>query len=141
MIVIQIREIMSRRVVTVTPDTTLGEARHLLAEHRIRRLPVMIGRRLVGIVSDRDVRSASASHDRTPVAQIMTRNVVTATSQMRVDEAARIMLDGRFGGLPVVDGGGELTGIVTETDLLRALIDVLETESSERIAVDFGGAA
>jgi len=140
MIVIQIREIMSRRVVTVTPDTTLGEARHLLAEHRIRRLPVMIGRRLVGIVSDRDVRSASASHDRTPVAQIMTRNVVTATSQMRVDEAARIMLDGRFGGLPVVDGG-ELTGIVTETDLLRALIDVLETESSERIAVDFGGAA
>ena len=140
MIVILLREIMSRRLVTATPDTPLSEARHLLAEHRIRRLPVIAGRRLVGIVSDRDVRSASASHDRTPVAQIMTPNVVTATSQMRVDEAARIMLDGRFGGLPVVDGG-ELTGIVTETDLLRALIDVLETESSERIAVDFGGAA
>lgn len=140
MIVILLREIMSRQLVTVTPDTPLSEARHLLAEHRIRRLPVIAGRRLVGIVSDRDIRSASASHDRTPVAQIMTRNVVTATSQMRVDEAARIMLDGRFGGLPVVDGG-ELTGIVTETDLLRALIDVLETESSERIAVDFGGAA
>jgi len=139
-IVILLREIMSRQLVTVTPDTPLSEARHLLAEHRIRRLPVIAGRRLVGIVSDRDVRSASASHDRTPVAQIMTRNVVTVTSQMRVDEAARIMLDGRFGGLPVVDGG-ELTGIVTETDLLRALIDVLETESSERIAVDFGGAA
>jgi len=139
-IVILLREIMSRQLVTVTPDTPLSEARHLLAEHRIRRLPVIAGRRLVGIVSDRDIRSASASHDRTPVAQIMTRNVVTATSQMRVDEAARIMLDGRFGGLPVVDGG-ELTGIVTETDLLRALIDVLETESSERIAVDFGGAA
>ena len=140
MIVILLREIMSRQLVTVTSDTPLSEARHLLAEHRIRRLPVIAGRRLVGIVSDRDVRSASASHDRTPVAQIMTRNVVTVTSQMRVDEAARIMLDGRFGGLPVVDGG-ELTGIVTETDLLRALIDVLETESSERIAVDFGGAA
>ena len=140
MIVILLREIMRRQLVTVTPDTPLSEARHLLAEHRIRRLPVIAGRRLVGIVSDRDVRSASASHDRTPVAQIMTRNVVTATSQMRADEAARIMLDGRFGGLPVVDGG-ELTGIVTETDLLRALIDVLETESSERIAVDFGGAA
>jgi len=139
-IVILLREIMSRQPVTVTPDTPLSEARRLLVEHRIRRLPVIAGRRLVGIVSDRDVRSASASHDRTSVAQIMTHNVVTATSQMRVDEAARIMLDGRFGGLPVVDGG-ELTGIVTETDLLRALIDVLETESSERIAVDFGGAA
>ncbi len=140
MIVILLNEIMSRSPVTVTPDASLGEARHLLAEHRIRRLPVMNGRRLVGIVSDRDVRSASVSHDRTPVAQIMTHNVITATSHMRVDEAARIMLDGRFGGLPVVDGG-ELTGIVTETDLLRALIDVLETESSERIAVDFGGVA
>ena len=140
MIVILVREIMSRRLVTVTPDTPLSEARHLLAEHRIRRLPVMIGRRLVGIVSDRDLRSASASHDWTPVAQIMTRRVVTVTAQTRVDEAARIILDGRFGGLPVVDGD-ELTGIVTETDLLRAFVDVLETEANERVAIDFGGAA
>ena len=140
MIVIQIREIMSRRVVTVTPDTTLGEARHLLAEHRIRRLPVMIGRRLVGIVSDRDVRSASATHESTPVAHIMTRNVVTVDAQTRVDEAARIILAGRFGGVPVVEGD-ELVGIVTETDLLRALIEVLEMDATERIAIDFGGAA
>jgi len=140
MIVIQIREIMSRRVVTVTPDTTLGEARHLLAEHRIRRLPVMIGRRLVGIVSDRDVRSANATHESTPVAHIMTRNVVTVNPQTRVDEAARIILAGRFGGVPVVEGD-ELVGIVTETDLLRALIEVLEMDATERIAIDFGGAA
>ena len=140
MIVILVGEIMSRRLVTVTPDTPLSEARHLLAEHRIRRLPVMLGRRLVGIVSDRDLRSASASHDWTPVAQIMTRRVVTVTAQTRVDEAARIILDGRFGGLPVVDGD-ELTGIVTETDLLRAFVDVLETEANERVAIDFGGAA
>jgi len=140
MIVIQIREIMSRRVVTVTPDTTLGEARHLLAEHRIRRLPVMIGRRLVGIVSDRDVRSASATDESTPVAHIMTRNVVTVNPQTRVDEAARIILAGRFGGVPVVEGD-ELVGIVTETDLLRALIEVLEMDATERIAIDFGGAA
>jgi len=139
-IVILVREIMSRRLVTVTPDTPLSEARHLLAEHRIRRLPVMIGRRLVGIVSDRDLRSAGASRDWTPVAQIMTRRVVTVTAQTRVDEAARIILDGRFGGLPVVDGD-ELTGIVTETDLLRAFVDVLETEANERVAIDFGGAA
>jgi len=139
-IVILVGEIMSRRLVTVTPDTPLSEARHLLAEHRIRRLPVMLGRRLVGIVSDRDLRSASASHDWTPVAQIMTRRVVTVTAQTRVDEAARIILDGRFGGLPVVDGD-ELTGIVTETDLLRAFVDVLETEANERVAIDFGGAA
>jgi acetoin utilization protein AcuB len=141
MIVIQLREIMSRHLVTATPETSLGEARHLMAEHRIRRLPIMIGRRLVGIVSDRDLRSAGASQSPTPpVAQIMTRNVVTVTSQTRVDEAARIIIAGRFGGLPVVDGG-ELVGIVTETDLLRALIAVLETDATERIAIDFGGAA
>jgi acetoin utilization protein AcuB len=140
MIVIQVADIMSGQLVTVTPDTPLREARHLLAEHRIRRLPVMTGRRLVGIVSDRDLRSASASPDRTPVAQIMTRNAVTVTSQTRVDDAARIILAGRFGGLPVVDGA-ELVGIVTETDLLRALVGVLETETDDRIAVDFGGPA
>ena len=141
MIVIQIREIMTRRPITATPATTLGEARRLLAEHRIRHVPVVLGGRLVGIVSDRDLRSATASHGpTTPVSLIMTRNVVTVTPQTRVDEAARIILAGRFGGLPVVEGD-ELVGIATETDLLRALIDVLETDASERIAVDFPGAA
>jgi acetoin utilization protein AcuB len=139
-IVILLREIMSRRPVTVVPETPLAEARRLLAEHRIRRLPVVAGRRLVGIVSDRDLRSASGRPDRTAVAEIMTRAVVTVTPRTRVDEAARIILSRRFGGLPVVDGD-ELIGIVTETDLLRALVQVLETETGERIAVDFGGVA
>ena len=140
MIVIVLREIMSSRPVTTTPDTTLAEARRLLAEHRIRRLPVMAGRRLVGIVSDRDLRSASARPATTAVGEIMTREVVTVTPRTRVDEAARLILAGRFGGLPVTDGG-ELVGIVTETDLLRALVHLLETEADERMAVDFGGAA
>jgi len=140
MIVILLREIMTRRPISVSPETSLAQARQLLAECRIRRLPVMAGRRLVGIVSDRDLRSASGRPDQTPIEQIMTRNVVTATSQMRVDDAARIILAGKFGGLPVVDGD-ELVGIVTETDLLRAFLEVLENETSDRIAVDFGGAA
>ena len=140
MIVILLREIMTRRPISVSPETSLGQARQLLAECRIRRLPVMAGRRLVGIVSDRDLRSASGRPDQTPVGQIMTRDVVTATSQMRVDEAARIIIDRKFGGLPVVDRD-ELVGIVTETDLLRAFVGVLEAETNERVAVDFGGAA
>jgi acetoin utilization protein AcuB len=138
--VILLREIMSPRPVTVAPETPLSEARRLLAQHGIRRLPVMSGRRLVGIVSDRDLRSASAHPEQTAVAEIMTREVVTVSPRTRVDEAARLMLAGRFGGLPVTDGG-ELTGIVTETDLLRALVHVLTSETDERIAVDFGGAA
>ena len=140
MIFIPVRQIMSRDVVTVRSDTSLGTARQMLAEHRIRRLPVMESRRLIGIVSDRDLRSASRMSDRVPVGEIMTKNVVTITPDMSADEAAHIILDGRFGGLPVVERG-ELVGIITETDLLRALVVVLETEAGDRITIEFGDAA
>jgi acetoin utilization protein AcuB len=138
-IVMQVRQIMTPRVVTVTPDTTVGEARRLLEEHRIRHLPVLVNGRIVGIVSDRDLRSAGgANGSRTVVAGVMTPRPVTVTSDTRVEEAARLLLSRRIGGLPVVDGH-ELVGIVTGDDLLRALVAVIESATLERISVDFAG--
>jgi CBS domain-containing protein len=102
-------------------------------EHRIRHLPVVQGGRLVGMVSDRDVRSASASPG-TVAGRIMTPDPVTVTSDARIEHAARVMLDARFGSLPVVDGA--LVGLVTTTDLLRAFVQVLETATLQRIAVE-----
>jgi CBS domain-containing protein len=66
----------------------------------------------------------------------MTPDPVTVTSETRIEHAARIMVDARFGSLPVVDGS--LVGIVTYTDLLRAFVQVLETATRERIAVEVG---
>jgi acetoin utilization protein AcuB len=135
-IVMFVRQIMTRRVVTASPDTTLAEARRLLDDHRIRHLPVLVNGRLVGIVSDRDLRSAAGANGRrTAVGGIMTPKPFTVTSDARVEEAARLMLDHGVGGLPVVDAN-ELTGIVTGDDLLRALLVVVETATLERISVE-----
>ena len=137
-IVIAVSDVMTRAVITIRPDTPSEKARALMDQHRIRHLPVVTEGRLVGMLSDRDVRSAAAGASAARADRIMTRDPVTVTSRARVEHAARRMLEGRFGALPVVDGD-MLVGIVTYTDLLRAFVDVIETATQERIAVDYAG--
>jgi acetoin utilization protein AcuB len=137
-IVIMVRDVMTRGLVTIEPDTSCAQARDLMNEHRIRHLPVVAGGQLVGMVSDRDVRSAASQSPRTPAERIMATEVVTVTPETRVEHAARLMLAARFGSLPVVTGGA-LAGIVTYTDLLRAFVRIMETATQERIAVDLAG--
>ncbi|PYM66324.1 MAG: hypothetical protein DME11_07650 [Candidatus Rokuibacteriota bacterium] len=129
-IVIMVRDVMTRRLVTIGPETPCDAARRLMDEHRIRHLPVVAGGRLVGMVSDRDVRPAGSQSPGTVAGRIMTPDPVTVTSETRVEHAARLML---------VADGNALVGIVTYTDLLRAFVQVLETATQERIAVDFSG--
>ena len=136
MIVMMVRDVMTRRVVVIGPETPCDKARLIMDQHRIRHLPVVSAGRLVGMVSDRDVRSAAGGSPGTSVARIMTPDPVTVTSETRIEHAARLMLDARFGSLPVVDG--TLVGIVTYTDLLRAFVQVLETATLERIALEMG---
>ena len=138
-IVMLVRDVMSPRPVTIGPDTPCDVARRLMEDHRIRHLPVVAGSRLVGMVSDRDVRLAVRA-PAMPAGRMMTPDPVTVTPCTRVEHAARLMLDRRFGSLPVTDGES-LVGIVTYTDLLRAFVQVIDTATSERIAVDLPGAA
>jgi acetoin utilization protein AcuB len=138
MIVMTVRDVMTTRLVTIGAETPCDKARRLMDEHRIRHLPVVDGGRLVGMLSDRDVRSAASGSPGIPAGRIMSPDPVTVTSATRIEHAARVMLDRRFGSLPVVDG--TLVGIVTYTDLLRAFVRVLETTTLERIAVEVGGA-
>jgi acetoin utilization protein AcuB len=133
-VVMTVRDVMTRQVLVIGPETPCDKARLIMDQHRIRHLPVVSAGRLVGMVSDRDVRSAAHEPPGAVVHRIMTPNPVTVTSQVRIEHAARIMLDARFGSLPVVDG--ELVGIVTYTDLLRAFVRVLETATLERITVE-----
>jgi acetoin utilization protein AcuB len=133
-IVMMVRDVMTRQLVVIGPETPCDKARLIMEQRRIRHLPVVAAGKLVGMVSDRDVRSAAHESPGTVAARIMTANPVTVTSQTRIEHAARIMLDARFGSLPVVDG--DLVGIVTYTDLLRAFVQVLETATLERIAVE-----
>ena len=130
----QISEIMSRGLITVDKNASLRRARRILNQHRIRHLLVMDGKRLVGIVTDRDLRQAAPSSkspltisereefmDELKVVEVMSRKLITASPNTTVREAARVMVNEKIGCLPVVNGN-QLVGIVTETDLLGVLV-------------------
>jgi len=125
---------MKRDLVTVQPEASLSEAARLLKANRIHHLPVVEGDRLVGIVTDTDLRNAmlpggpgEAGGGPRTVEKIMTRKVVTLSPEDTIDDAMLILSRNRFGALPVVDGG-RLVGIVAKTDVLSALIDTLDIE-------------
>jgi acetoin utilization protein AcuB len=127
---------MQTVVVTGTPDMSLAEAQRLMRAERIRHLPVVSGTRLVGIVTDRDLRDATPSPattlsrgeiayqlNTTPLKTCMTTDVVWINPDMDMVPAARILLDRAFGCLPVVEDGA-LVGVVTEIDCLRAFLSL-----------------
>lgn len=121
-----VRSRMTRDVVTVAPKTTVAMALEVLETHNIRHLPVLDGARLVGILSDRDLRLAlSGGHpEDTVVTQVMNPEPRTVATTTTVEAAARILTDHRVGCVPVVDGG-DLVGILTGSDLLRAFVELL----------------
>jgi acetoin utilization protein AcuB len=125
---------MTKSVVTIKPQDTLRHARERLAKYRINQLPVVVNDKLVGILTDRDVRDAYPSSlrlfygkdieefgDSHTVEEIMTYNVVTISPQTSLREAAQRLRQQRFGALPVVENG-KLVGIVTRSDLLDAIL-------------------
>jgi acetoin utilization protein AcuB len=133
-----VRNHMKRDPRTVTPDDTLASALKLTREHRVRHLPVVLSTgALMGIVSDRDIRLAMPSPltvadadradflSRTAVAEIMTRGVITVTPHDTIEDAAKLLYQHRIGSLPVVDAAGQLQGILTETDILHAFVQIL----------------
>ncbi len=130
----KIREVMSGAVLSVTPGAPVAETRHLMQRERIRHVLVMDGPKLAGIVTDRDIRLNLPSPATTlsvweinallmklTAGEIMTTSVITIGPDREVHEAAQLMIDHKIGALPVTDEG-RVVGIVTETDLLRALI-------------------
>ena len=127
-----VRDWMTREVITISPETTLAEAHKLMVEKRVRRLPVLDQDRIVGIVTLGDVRGAEPSRAtslsvwemndllaKLKVTEIMTSQPRVIQQDASIGEAARIMLDNKFSGLPVVDEAGRLSGIITESDIFR----------------------
>jgi acetoin utilization protein AcuB len=133
-----VRERMSTEPVTITASASITEALRTLRQHHVRRLPVLDENgALVGIVSEKDLLYASPSpatslsiyemHDmlsRLQVTELMTADPVTVSPDTLLEEAALIMADSKFGGLPVVKDG-ELVGIITETDIFIVFLELL----------------
>ena len=126
----RIFDVMSRDVVSIKPDAEVAAAREALQRADIDHLVVLDGRKVVGIVSDKDLASAA---DVRKVSTAMTRGVVTIPPSATLRKAASVMLGRSIGCLPVVDDG-RLVGIVTTSDLLSALAkgDIHPGSSPER---------
>jgi acetoin utilization protein AcuB len=128
---------MSRKLVAVDVDASMAEAVKLMKTHDIHMLPVLSGGRLAGIITDRDIKRASASDatalemyeliylvSKIKVGSIMTREVVTLSPLMTVEEAAEVLLKHKFSGAPVIDENGVILGVITKSDLFRMLISL-----------------
>jgi acetoin utilization protein AcuB len=131
-----VRKHMSAPPITISHDTDFKAAMGLMQQHRIRRLPVVDARgALAGIVAERDLLVAADRYLSSPVdvAQIMTREVVTVGETTPVIEAATLMIERKIGGLPVLDASRKLRGIITETDLLKALAAILKRRADRNV--------
>jgi len=134
-----VRDCMTRDAVSLRDTAPLREAVELVIGRHIRHMPVLDGSgHLVGIATDRDVKralpsplSATAADeyeailDTTPLARVMTREPLTVAPETPLAEAVSIMLNNRIGGLPVVENG-KLMGILTERDVLRVCVELLD---------------
>ncbi len=128
---------MSRDVYTISPETPILDAERIMHERGFRRLPVVKRGRLVGIVTLSDIRGAKPSPAtslsiwelnylvaRITVGEIMTKDVITISPKATIEEAASIMRERKVGALPVVEEG-KLVGIITESDLLDAFMEIM----------------
>ena len=128
---------MSTTVTTIGVKDSMWDAIDLLKKNKIRMLPVMKKDKLVGIITDRDLKRASASDATTleihellfllskiKVKEIMTKEPITVPSDYTLDETAEILLEKKISGVPVVGHDGKIVGIITETDLFRAMVSL-----------------
>lgn len=131
-----VKDWMTKRVYMVSPDDPVSDAAALMKGKRIKHLPVVKKDRVVGIISDRDIKeyipSKATSLDvyelhyllaKTRVKEIMKKKVFTTTAYTPVEEAARLMHDENIGSLPVVEKG-RLVGIISDRDIFRVLVDI-----------------
>ncbi len=138
----KVADVMTSNPVTLEPNDTIRQAEEILEEQGIRQLPVIKGTELVGIITDRDIRSIRSflsgrlfgtPEERekamnTKVGSVMTTKPVTLSADDELRDAVELLIEEKVGGIPVVDEEKGLVGIVTYVDVLRCFLDRLEEE-------------
>lgn len=133
-----VKDWMSENPVVISSDTTVPEAHKVLKDNNVRRLPVIDNGKLVGIVTRGDVREAGPSDAtslsiyelnyllaKLTVREIMNKNPITVDPETTLHDVAKIMLENKIGGLPVVKDH-TVVGIITESDVFRAMIELID---------------
>ena len=141
-----VRDYMTTELVTVQETDTLLDATMFFVRSTFRHLPVVRGRQLVGVITERDVKQYAPSvlsgisaedynsiMETTPISRVMARSPITVRPEQSVLEAAKLLYAKRLGCLPVVRDS-ELVGIITTTDMLKVLAQILEKSDAGRVA-------
>lgn len=155
-----VSQFMTSQVFTVSPTDNIADTMALMREKKINRLPVVEKGKLVGIVTDGDLREVSPSPAttlsifelnylvaKTPIREVAVKKVLTCTPDTKIEDAALLMREHGIGALPVLDQG-KLVGIITSTDIFDAFLDimgfrspgqrlVIETKDEVGVMVDF----
>ena len=132
----QVKEIMTPKPITIEPDKGVYEALLLMYQHDIRRLPVIEEGRVVGIISDRDIKQIMGrpilAREETGkeelsfhVSEVMTHDVIMVEQDADLREAIELMAENKISGLPVVDHDEKLVGVVSSIDVLWYALDLL----------------
>ena len=135
-----VAEVMTPDPITLNPNDTVGQAEEILFANNIRQLPVVVGPELIGIISDRDLRSFlsgrlfSSPEERdaalnTSIDAVMSTAPMTVGPDDDLRDAIEIMIDEKIGGIPVVEEEKGLVGIITYVDVLRCFFEQLEEAS------------
>jgi len=132
-----VKKWMSKDVVSVDENEAMSNATKLMKENSIRMLPVLKKDKLTGVITDRDLKRASASDATTlevhellylmsniKVKSIMTKNPITVLPDLTVEETAEILLENKISGAPVVDDKGKVVGVITQVDIFKVLISL-----------------
>lgn len=135
---------MTKNPVTIAPEASVDDAITAMKKGNFRRLPVVDEGKLVGFCSDKDLMRVAPSPATTlsryeevsllaklKVADIMNKNVVSVQEDATIEEAALIMYDKKLGGLPVVSSVGAVVGVITETDIFKTFVDVMELKAGK----------
>ena len=137
---------MTTEVITLTPDKSMMKAAKLMKDHNINRIPIVDeAGKVVGIVSDRDIKEASPSKATTldmhelyyllselKIGNIMTKNPICLAPEDTIEKAAALMMEHGFGGMPVTDENGKLVGIITDSDVFKVLISWTSSRTTAR---------
>ena len=128
---------MSKKPITIDVNASMQDAIKLMKQENIKLLPVVQGDKLVGVVTDRDLKKASASdatsldvHEllylimKIKVKDIMVKNPITVAEDFTIEETAQILLDKKISGVPVMDKTGKIAGVITKSDLFRVIISL-----------------
>lgn len=135
----KVRDLMTEDPLSLEPEDTIQQAEELMEENRIRQLPVVSDSELVGIITDRDIRSFLSGRlfgsvkerqkaMNTKIASVMTEKPVTLSPDDDLSDAVELLIEEKVGGIPVVDEEEVLVGIITQVDVLRCFLERLQEE-------------